>query len=124
MTEISLFLPEDLEILNDDSQDNGIERSDLINEILMHFYGKKNDLESLLFQQHYATIEAFLAANHIEYSDKRNKGGALWVVDSPRARLAVMRAEKLYDVKFDFTRDGGRSSKRQAAWYLDSENIS
>ena len=89
-----------------------------------YFYGKKNDLESLLFQQHYATIEAFLAANHIEYSDKRNKGGALWVVDSPRARLAVMRAEKLYDVKFDFTRDGGRSSKRQAAWYLDSENIS
>ena len=119
MKEISLFLLEELEVLVDDSQENGIECSDLINEILLQFYGKKNELETSLFQQQYANIEAFLAANHIDFSDKRNKGGSLWVVDNPRARLDVMRAEKLYDVKFEFTRDGGRSSKRKAAWYLD-----
>ena len=121
MKEITLYLPEELEILIDDCQDNGIECPDLVNEIILDFYGKKNDLESMLFQHHYETVEAFFAGNHIDFVDNRNKGGALWLIDSPRARIAVSKANKLYNVKFEYSKEGGRSTKRQPAWYLANE---
>ena len=122
LKEITLYLPEEFEMLIVDSQDNGIECSDLVNEIILDFYGKKNDLESMLFQNHYETVEAFLAGNHIDFIDNRNKGGALWLVDSPRARIAVLKANKLYNIKFEYSKEGGRSTKRQSAWYLANEN--
>ena len=122
MKEIMLYLPEELEILIDDSQDNGIECPDLINGIILDFYGKKNDLESMLFQNHYETVEAFLAGNHIDFIDNRNKGGALWLIDLPRTRIAVSKANKLYNVKFEYSKEGGRSTNHQAAWYLANEN--
>jgi hypothetical protein len=50
--------------------------------------------------------------------DKRQKNGCLWVVgDDPRLEFLMSFLNEKAGIRFRFTREGGRASKHQPAWY-------
>ena len=55
--------------------------------------------------------------NNTEYIDKRNKGGCLWIVAGNEI-VNQMKLLKEYDIKFIFSKNGGKSSKYRKAWYI------
>lgn len=58
-----------------------------------------------------------LKEKDIEYIDKRDKGGALWVVGGHELD-EVMSACAELGYKFLFSEKGGKVTKHQAGWYL------
>ena len=59
----------------------------------------------------------FLKERHIEYTDKREKGGALWIVGGHELDELMMACGEL-GYKFLYSEKGGRITKGQPGWYL------
>ncbi len=68
-------------------------------------------------------VTAVLKEKGIAYVDKREYGGALWVIGDHKLD-ALMHELKSLGYKFYFSEKGGRVSKNQPAWFLrkDREN--
>ena len=50
--------------------------------------------------------------------DKRDKHGALWVIDDPVFKEKRAGIEKKYKVRFKYSKQGSRSSSFRPAWYI------
>lgn len=75
--------------------DNCISREDKLNNALLDYCRK----------------------NNIEYTDKREKGGCLWIIGG----LDLEKEMNLlieHKIKFIFSQNGGRASKHRQAWYF------
>ncbi len=55
----------------------------------------------------------------ISYTDKSDKGGCLWVLKSPKNDKFIDSLKKR-NIFFKFAENGGKATKRQPAWYLNS----
>jgi hypothetical protein len=54
----------------------------------------------------------------LEYVDKRARGGALWIVGDESLRAEIVELQTAHDVTFQYAPNGGRATKRRAAWWL------
>ncbi len=61
-----------------------------------------------------------LKKNNLEYSDKRPKGGALWIVGDHALDKVMMECLE-HGYKFYFSEKGGRVTKGAPGWYLMSK---
>lgn len=55
--------------------------------------------------------------NNVEYVDKREKGGCLWIVGGHDLEKEMNLLIE-YKIKFIFSPNGGRASKHRQAWYF------
>lgn len=58
-----------------------------------------------------------LKANNLEVIDKRDKGGAIWIVSNKEVE-EILNVLELKNIKIAFTANGGRASKRRPAWFI------
>ncbi len=65
-------------------------------------------------------LYALLKENGVEYTDKREKGGALWIVGGHELDKVMAACGEL-GYKFYFSEKGGRITKYQPGWYLPSK---
>ncbi len=56
---------------------------------------------------------AYAKAQNLSVIDRRESGGALWIVDDSKS------ATRLQSLGFSFAKTGGRATGRRPAWYLD-----
>ena len=56
----------------------------------------------------------------VEYTDKRDKGGALWIIGDHELDETMNACAEL-GYKFYFSEKGGRITKRQPGWYLPAK---
>ena len=61
-------------------------------------------------------IIAFLRENDVEYIDKREKGGALWIVGGIEMQKIVETCEE-FGVHFEFKKNGGKATKNRDGWW-------
>lgn len=61
-------------------------------------------------------IIAFLRENDVEYIDKREKGGALWIVGGNEMQKIVETCEE-FGVHFEFKKNGGKATKNRDGWW-------
>lgn len=59
-----------------------------------------------------------LIAEGIEYNDRRDKNGVLWIMDGPATRKIICELEK-QGYRFGFTPRGSRSTNHRPAYYYD-----
>ncbi len=61
-------------------------------------------------------IIAFLLENNVECIDKREKGGALWIVGGNEMQTIVETCEE-FGVHFEFKKNGGKATKNRDGWW-------
>ena len=61
-------------------------------------------------------IIAMIKAEGIEYVDKRNNGGALWIIGGEHLKEFTKKCEHM-GIHFTFTSGGGRATKNRDAWW-------
>lgn len=61
-------------------------------------------------------LVGFLKEKGLEVVDKREAGGALWVVGGQEL-APVMEQLKAQGIAFTFSQNGGRASKHRPAWF-------
>jgi hypothetical protein len=61
-------------------------------------------------------LVGFLKEKGLEVVDKREAGGALWVVGGQEL-AAMMEDLKAKGISFTFSQNGGRASKHRPAWF-------
>ncbi len=71
-------------------------------------------------EQDDASLYNLLKEKGISYTDKRDKGGALWVVGSHELDNVMIACGEL-GYKFYFSEKGGRITQGQPGWYLPSK---
>lgn len=79
--------------------------------------GMENGTEA---SQNDAELFDILKKNNLEYSDKRPKGGALWIVGDHELDKIMMECLE-HGYKFYFSEKGGRVTKGAPGWYLPSK---
>ena len=62
-------------------------------------------------------IIATIVESGLEYVDKRESGGNLWVIGD-KSIQGVMRALEKRGAKFTFKANGGKATKKRPAWYI------
>ena len=65
-------------------------------------------------------VKPYLNDNKITFVDKRDKGGALWVIGGNELK-GYMNELNSKGIKFTFTPRGGKASKHMPAWYMVSK---
>jgi hypothetical protein len=65
-------------------------------------------------------VVGFLKEKGLEVVDKREAGGALWVVGGQEL-APVMEQLKAQGIAFTFSQNGGRASKHRPAWFSKSK---
>lgn len=72
-------------------------------------------------QEHFSLFK-YLDENNLEYIDKRDKKGALWVIGdwSISEKLFPLKAHKIY---FRYSKKGGRSTDYRPAWFLLNKTL-
>ena len=63
-------------------------------------------------------IIRYLLDNDIEYIDKRDKRGSLWVLGGVELSDFMNEIEKSIGVKFTFTEKGGKATNYKSGWYF------
>lgn len=58
-----------------------------------------------------------LKENKVEYIDKREKGGALWVIGGHELDSVMMLCKEA-GYNFKFTKKGGKQTKGKPGWYM------
>jgi curved DNA-binding protein CbpA len=58
----------------------------------------------------------FLRRQRLEYVDKRNAKGALWIVGGPELK-PVMDQLKKHGLRFTYSEKGGRATQKRPAWW-------
>lgn len=61
-------------------------------------------------------VKPFLINNKLIVIDKRDKGGALWVIGGQELSQ-IMKKLEIGGIKFKFVANGGKSTKHKAAWF-------
>ena len=64
-----------------------------------------------------ANLIDFLKSNSIEYVDKRQKGGALWILGGHDLDDVMVKCGEM-GYKFFFSEKGGKITKGKPGWYL------
>ncbi|MDU5105864.1 hypothetical protein [Clostridium sp.] len=64
-----------------------------------------------------SALRNYCKKNNIEYIDKREKGGCIWIVGGKELEKQ-MNLLREYNVIFKFSEKGGRASKHRQAWYF------
>ena len=67
------------------------------------------------------TIIDYLEHSNIEYIDKRDQDGALWIIGGQELETAVKDIKKKFGAEFKYTSQGSHTTKRKPAWWTKSE---
>ncbi|WP_337020216.1 hypothetical protein [Oceanobacillus massiliensis] len=59
----------------------------------------------------------YLVSKGLNFIDKRDKGGSLWVVGGNELN-PIFKELATKDIYFQFTSKGSRSTKNQPGWYM------
>ncbi|PBB06945.1 hypothetical protein [Salimicrobium humidisoli] len=88
---------------------------------------KSEEADSEKFEQEENSEEEFFLFKYLdeegmEYVDKRDKNGALWIIGdwSIKDKLFALKQRHLY---FRFAKKGGRATNNQPAWFLLNKNF-
>lgn len=65
-------------------------------------------------------LVAFLKSKGIEAIDKRDKGGALWIVGDKSLDPIVQETKKLFGAMWIYKAEGGMATKHRPSWYTKS----
>ena len=65
-------------------------------------------------------LVTFLKSKGIEVIDKRDKGGALWMVGDKSLAPIVQETKRKFGVLWIFKAEGGMATKRRPSWYTKS----
>lgn len=67
------------------------------------------------------SLSAFLKAKGLEVIDKRDKGGALWVVGDKSLDPILKESRKQFGSLWTYSERGGMATKHRPAWFTKSE---
>lgn len=62
------------------------------------------------------SLKSYLKRQGFEVIDKRDKGGALWVIDKDGLK-PILQELRIQGIQFSFLENGGRATKKRPAWY-------
>ena len=62
-------------------------------------------------------LVGYLKSKGLDVIDKRDKGGALWVVGGKELDAVIKETRKLYGALWTFSRNGGRATKNRTSWF-------
>ncbi|WP_284035622.1 AAA domain-containing protein [Neobacillus sp. 114] len=71
-------------------------------------YGNKNEVPF--------PIVSYLKKQGFEVIDRRQKGGALWVIDKAGLK-PIIQELKIKGIQFTYSENGGRATKKRPAWF-------
>lgn len=78
--------------------------------------------EGELPKNHHFSLLEYLEENELEYVDKRDKKGALWIIGdwSLNEKLIPLKSHKIY---FRYSKKGGRTTAYRPAWYMLTKTV-
>lgn len=110
------------------------ESHEIITDDRIHYrqHGTTSDACESITESHPECIETFLQVTSddqdpilqvlhdagVEFIDRRNKNGVLWVVDCPKTKEIVRKLER-DGYRFEYTPKGSRSTDHRPAYYYD-----
>ena len=62
-------------------------------------------------------IISFLKSQNIDYVDKRNNNGSLWLIGGRELKDIVYKIKVHFNIEFRYREGGGRATKGKNAWY-------
>lgn len=66
-------------------------------------------------------LVGFLEAKGLEVFDKREKGGALWVVGGKEIAPIIKETRKQFGALWTFSQNGGRATENRTSWFTKSK---
>ena len=63
---------------------------------------------------------SYLNSKGVEAIDKREKGGALWIVGGKNLEPIIQETKKLFGVRWTYSEKGGTATKHRTSWFTKS----
>lgn len=68
-----------------------------------------------------SNLLTYLTSLGLEVVDRRDKGGALWVIGDEQKLKSIMQDLQSKGYEFKYLEQGGRASKHRPAWWIKSQ---
>lgn len=86
----------------------------------VEFFGREQEIQNTKPEHTDEELFEFLGRKNITYIDKRDKGGALWVIGGHELDQIMLDCREL-GFNFSYCARGGKTTKSRPGWYLSGK---